>query len=234
MEVTRPKIIDHVLLRDPIHTYDTFKNTLREYERFFDYSPPEGVWRNPFEPEIAYPIAPIPPRPWYNRSPILSASSSSNANANPQNTGGGGAIVMDDNVSESTEKEKTNDYEDVDEIVRWSTQYETGKRVIEKTPETRSKKKLNVSSSSSSEREQTRNTVSFSNEKPRVVPKNKSPKKHTIQGKMKLRYESCPKCNAAVGENNHSNRVAVYYNEETGEEDRRGHSGKCKKKVLNR
>ena len=245
LEVTRPKIIDHVLLRDPVHTYDTFQNTLREYERFFDYPPPEGVWRNPFEPEVA----PIRTRPWYY-SPTPSVSSSSNTNTNPQNTGGGGTIVMDDNVSESTfndeeptnenrtkkrpEKKKTNDDEDDDEIVRWSTQYETGKRVIEKTPETRSKKKLNVGSSSSSEREQTRNTVSFSNEKPRVVPKKKSPKKHKREGKFTLRYESCPKCNAAVGENNHNNRIAVYYNEETGEEDRRGHSGKCKKKVLNR
>ena len=66
-----------------------------------------------------------------------------------------------------------------------------------------------------------------------MVPKKKSPKKHKREGKFTLRYESCPKCNAAVGENNHNNRIAVYYNEETGEEDRRGHSGKCKKKVLN-
>ena len=85
--------------------------------------------------------------------------------------------------------------------------------------------------------------VSFSNEKetnskittPRhetASPKASSSKdkSNTRSGwKMTPRYKSCPRCDAAVGESNHSNRITIYYDEETGEEDRRGHPGKCKK-----
>ena len=46
---------------------------------------------------------------------------------------------------------------------------------------------------------------------------------------MTPRYKSCSRCDAAVEESNYSNRITIYYDEETGEEDRRGHPGKCKK-----
>lgn len=50
-EITQYNIIDHVLLCDPIHTNATFNATLREYERFFEYSPPGEIWSNPFSSE---------------------------------------------------------------------------------------------------------------------------------------------------------------------------------------
>lgn len=47
-EILQYNIIDHVPLCDPVHTNATFNVTLREYERFFDCSPPKEIWCNPF------------------------------------------------------------------------------------------------------------------------------------------------------------------------------------------
>merc|ERR1711991_226667 len=140
-------------------------------------------------------------------------------------------------------KKKHEEDQDDNEIIEWSKQYDNRKRVlevVEEATEMRSKKNYDDDSSSgSSEKGRRRNVVSFSNEKetnsrittPRhetASPKASSSKDKSntrSDGKITLRYKSCPKCDAAVGESNHSNRITIYYDEETGEEDRRGHSG---------
>ena len=108
--ITQYNIIDHVPLCDPVHTNATFNFTLREYERFFDYSPPGEIWSNPFSSE--------------NRNVI----------ASPQLVGRQSSVSTEEMPSRSYSASKKRlgflpkEEEEEDEIIAWSQKYDEDKK----------------------------------------------------------------------------------------------------------
>jgi hypothetical protein len=110
-EITQYNIIDHVLLCDPVHTNATFNATLREYERFFEYSPPGEIWSNPF-----------------------SSEEHRNVIASPQLVGIHSVASTEEMPSRSYNISKKRlgflpkEEEEEDEIMKWSQQYDEDKK----------------------------------------------------------------------------------------------------------
>lgn len=111
-DITQYNIIDHVPLCDPVHTNDTFNVTLREYERFFDYSPPGEIWSNPFSSE--------------HRNVIASPQ--------PQLVGIQSSVSTEEMPSRSNSASKKRlgflpkEEEEEDEIMMWSQKYDEDKK----------------------------------------------------------------------------------------------------------
>lgn len=243
-EITQYNIIDHVLLCDPVHTNATFNATLREYERFFEYYPPGEIWSNPFSSEEHRNVIASPQL--VGRQSVVSTEEmpSRSYSASKKRLGflPKEEEEEDEIIAWSQKYDEDKKREENNIKIKTNPRFSSsggGKRdrsnsvtADEKSIRTRTRSNSVVSVSSEGEQENAEqiDTVFIDNGNKHV---NDKKKKRIRKGKpnknMSLKYVKCPKCSAAVGEDNHENIIAIYFNEETGEKDVRGHVGQCKK-----
>lgn len=128
VHITQYSIIDHIPLRDPINTYTTFKNTLREYNHFFDYSAMGELWRNPFSSDNNDSDLEISPK-----SPRLRQSSASTRQSSASTKYLG---------SSNIDKEKNHDIGSVENSCESKSKKRLGFEPVEISSESKSKKRL--------------------------------------------------------------------------------------------